>query len=189
MTENLMLTTKLEAILFAIAKPITVDQLKKQLGVSSEVIDEAVQEIQKRYNTPQCGIHLFEVNGSIQFVSNPDVGEDVAQFLKKEASGPLTRPSLETLAVIAYRGPVTKPEIEQVRGVNCGIILRNLLIRGLIEEQEDAARLQSVYCVSMDFLKELGLHNQEALPRFEEFHQNASIQELFDELQREQPPV
>ncbi|MEK7614957.1 MAG: SMC-Scp complex subunit ScpB, partial [Patescibacteria group bacterium] len=124
-----MLTVKLEAILFAIAKPITIDQLKKQLGVSSEILEEAVQSIEKKYNTPESGIHLFQVNGSVQFVSNPDVGEEVSQFLKKEASGPLTRPSLETLAVIAYRGPVTKPEIEQVRGVNCGIILRNLLIR------------------------------------------------------------
>ncbi len=91
--------------------------------------------------------------------------------------------------MIAYRGPVTKPEIEQVRGVNCGIILRNLLIRGLVEEQEDPTRLQPVYTVSMDFLKELGLHNAGELPRFEDFHNNPSIQELFEELQHQQTQV
>ncbi len=105
--------------------------------------------------------------------------------MKKEASGPLTRPSLETLAVIAYRGPVTKPEIEQIRGVNCAIILRNLLIRGLIEEREDTTRLQNVYTVSVDFLRELGLHNLDELPKYPDFHDNEKIQQLLSEVGNE----
>ena len=177
-----MLITKLEAILFAVAKPITISQLQKQLSVSQEVLDEAIISIKERYNGSTSGIHLLEHAGKIQFVSNPDVGEDVAAFLKKEASGPLTRPSLETLAVIAYRGPVTKPEIEQVRGVNCGLILRNLLIRGLIDEEEAAQRLQPVYTVSQDFLRELGLHSIEELPEFTSFHENEKIQQLMAEI-------
>jgi segregation and condensation protein B len=173
-----MLTTKLEAILFAVAKPIAISQLQKQLDVSQEVFEEAIANIKSRYNKPTSGIHLLELEGKIQFVSNPDAGEDVAVFLKKEASGPLTHPSLETLAVIAYRGPVTKPEIEQVRGVNCGLILRNLLIRGLIDEQEDKQRFQPVYAVSPDFLRELGVHSINELPEFDSFHDNEKIQEL-----------
>lgn len=173
-----MLTTKLEAILFAIAKPIAITQLQKQLGVSLEILMEAIEVLRVQRNKPESGIHLFESNEQIQFVTNPEVSSDVAGFLKKEASGPLSRPTLETLAVIAYRGPVTKPEIEQVRGVNCSLILRSLLIRGLIEEQEDPTRLQSVYTVSTDCLKELGLPSVEALERFEEFHTNEKIQEL-----------
>lgn len=176
-----MLTTKLEAILFAIAKPITLTQLQKQLGVSVEVLSEAIDEIRTKYNTYASGIHLFAANGYVQFVSNPEMSEDVTVFLKKEASGPLSRPTLETLAVIAYRGPVTKPEIEQVRGVNCSLILRNLLIRGLIEEQEDSTRLQPVYMISIGCLKELGLHRVEDLARFDEFHANQKIQELLSE--------
>ncbi len=184
-----MLTTKLEAILFAVAKPIAISQLQKQLGVSQEVLDEAIVNIKERYNNSASGVHILEHAGKIQFVSNPEVGEDVAAFLKKEASGPLTRPSLETLAVIAYRGPVTKPEIEQVRGVNCSLILRNLLIRGLIDEQEAAQKLQPVYVVSPDFLRELGLHSIEELPEFSSFHENEKIQQLMAEVGATQPEV
>ncbi|MBI4713912.1 SMC-Scp complex subunit ScpB [Candidatus Uhrbacteria bacterium] len=180
-----MLTTKLEAILFAIAKPIAITQLSKQLNVSNEVVHEAITVIKEKFNTSNSGIRLFELDGKVQFVSNPDFGDDVSAFLKKEASGPLTRPSLETLAVIAYRGPVTKPEIEQIRGVNCAIILRNLLIRGLVEEKEDTTRLQNVYTVSMDFLRELGLHNLNELSQFVDFHENEKIQQLLSEIENE----
>jgi len=180
-----MLITKLEAILFAIAKPIAITQLAKQLNVSLEVVREAIDEIKNRFNKPESGIHLIELDGKIQFVSNPDFGEDVSAFLKKEASGPLTRPSLETLAVVAYRGPVTKPEIEQIRGVNCAIILRNLLIRGLVEEKEDSIRLQNVYTVSVDFLRELGLHGLDELPKYPDFHENEKIQQLLSEVGNE----
>ncbi len=184
-----MLTTKLEAILFAVAKPIAINQLQKQLAMSHEVLTEAIKAIKKQFNTSTSGIHLIEQAGKIQFVSNPEVGEDVAAFLKKEASGPLTRPSLETLAVIAYRGPVTKPEIEQVRGVNCSLILRNLLIRGLIEEDEDKQKLQPVYTASPDFLRELGLHSIEELPEFESFHENEKIEQLMAEVTAAAPEI
>lgn len=184
-----MLTTKLEAILFAIAKPVAVTQLQKQLSVSAEVLSEAIANIKDQYNTDRSGIHLIEHEGKLQFVSNPEVGDDVAAFLKKEASGPLTRPSLETLAVIAYRGPVTKPEIEQVRGVNCSLILRSLLIRGLIEEQENKQKLQSVYTVAHDFLRELGLNSLQDLPDFDQFHTNEKITQLMAEVSTVQPPV
>lgn len=179
-----MITTKLEAILFAVAKPIAITQLQKQLDVSQEVLTEAIMDMVERYNTATSGIHVLEQEGKIQFVSNPEVGDAVAAFLKKEASGPLTRPSLETLAVIAYRGPVTKPEIEQVRGVNCSLILRNLLIRGFIEEEEDHVRLQPVYSVTADFLRELGIHRISELPEFDSFHQNEKMTQLIQEIQQ-----
>ncbi|MEK7452518.1 MAG: SMC-Scp complex subunit ScpB, partial [Patescibacteria group bacterium] len=114
------------------------------------------------------------------FVTNPDASEDVASFLKKDATSPLTKPSLETLTVIAYRGPVTRPELEQIRGVNCGIILRNLLIRGFIEETQDNTRLQVVYTVSIDFMRKLGLTHLEELPEYQSFHTNQSIDEMLN---------
>ncbi len=173
-----MLTTTIESILFAAAKPIWMDQLRKYFDTSAETIAEAVEDIRMRYNRRESGIHLLEQEGKIQFVTNPDASEAVATFLKKDATSPLTKPSLETLTVIAYRGPVTRPEIEQIRGVNCGLILRNLLIRGFIEETQDRTRLQPVYSVSMDFLRKLGLTHLEELPEYESFHTNASIDEL-----------
>lgn len=173
-----MLTTNIESILFAAAKPIGIDQLKKYFDTSTETIAEAVEDIRTRYNRGTSGIHLLEQEGKVQFVTNPDASEDVASFLKKDATSPLTKPSLETLTVIAYRGPVTRPELEQIRGVNCGVILRNLLIRGFIEETQDRTHLQPVYSVTIDFMRKLGLTHLEELPEYESFHTNASIDEL-----------
>lgn len=181
-----MLTTSIESILFAAAKPITREQIKKQFSITDEVLDSALFDIRSRYNSSTSGIHFLEHEGKVQFVTNPDSAEDVAGFLKKDASGPLTRPSLETLTVIAYRGPITRPEIEQIRGVNCGLILRNLLIRGYIEETQDKVRLQPVYSVSVDFLRKLGLVHLEELPEYESFHNNESIDELLNKIQEQQ---
>jgi segregation and condensation protein B len=173
-----MITATVEAVLFATAKPISITDLSKHLGVSQEVIQEAVEDISKARNVEGSGIHLLEHHGKVQLVSNPALGEDVSKFLKKEASGPLTRPSLETLTIIAYRGPITKPEIEVIRGVNCSLIIRNLLIRGYVNEQEDRERLQPVYTLSNDFMQALGLTSIDQLPDYEAFVTNEKITEL-----------
>ena len=93
----------------------------------------------------------------------------------------MTQPSLETLTIIAYRGPITKPEIEQIRGVNCSLILRNLLIRGLIEEKEDKQRLQNTYTISFDFLRHLGADRVEELPQYSDLHTDEVVGQLIQE--------
>jgi segregation and condensation protein B len=173
-----MVTTTIEAVLFAAAKPIKISQLQKHLDLSQEVVREAIDDIVLRHNVETSGVHLLENNGSVQFVTNPGTGDDVAKFLKKEASGPLTRPSLETLTIIAYRGPITKPEIEVIRGVNCSLILRNLMIRGYIDENQDAKRLQSVYTLSNTFMQAIGVDKVGSLPDYESFANNEKIAEL-----------
>ncbi len=178
-----MPTTHIEAVLFAVAKPIPKTQLQKHLGLSEEVVTEALAHIRERFNTSDSGIHLLDHDGKVQFVTNPDQHEPVSKFLKDEASGPLTRPSLETLTIIAYRGPITKPEIEQIRGVNCSLILRNLSIRGLVDEREDKERLQPVYTLSMDLMKTLGVTSLSELPEYETFHANEKITDLINEMQ------
>lgn len=175
-----MVTTTIEAVLFAAAKPIKLSDLRKHLDVSEEVVREAIDDIAARFNVEGSGIHLMEQNGSVQLVSNANVGEAVAKFLKKEASGPLTRPSLETLTIIAYRGPITKPEIEMIRGVNCSLILRNLLIRGFVTEEQDRERLQPVYNVSHEFLQGIGVNRLDHLPDYETFRTNERITELLN---------
>lgn len=180
-----MLITKLEAILFAVAKPLTVKQIAKQLVVSEEVIREALTAMKEKRNTEDSGIHLIEQEDKIQLVSNPAHGEDVHLFLKQEDSGPLTRASLETLTIVAYRGPITKPEIEQIRGVNCSLILRNLLIRGLVEERDDVERLQPVYTISLELMKKMGLDSVQALPDYLSFHENKQIDELLSQTRLE----
>ncbi len=186
-----MLTRDIEAILFASGKPVALKSLAKLLDASQEVVREAVGDIRTRWNTERSGLHLLEHEGMIQCVSNPACANLVQSFAKEEVSGELTRPSLETLTIIAYRGPVTKPEIEQIRGVNCSLILRNLLMRGLVDEREDATHLQSTYTVSVDFLRHLGLSSISELPSYGGFHGNERIDKMLAELEGspEEPPL
>ena len=177
-----MLTTTIESLLFAMAKPVPRFALKKALDVSDEVLAEAIDDVKRRYNVDASGIQLIDLNGELQFVTNPSSAEAVSSFLKLEADAELTRPSLETLTIIAYRGPITKPEIEQIRGVNCSLILRNLLIRGLVEENEDANRLQPSYTVSTKFLRHLGVRDLAELPAYGELHGNERISKLLEDL-------
>jgi segregation and condensation protein B len=182
-----MITAKIEAVLFAAAKPVEVKALAKLLDVSQEVLREAIDDVKARFNADASGIHVLEHEGKLQLVTNPAFTDVVKGFVKEDVGGELTRPSLEALTIIAYRGPVTKPEIEQIRGVNCSLILRNLLMRGLIEEREDIDRLQSVYSVSSDFLRHLGLHDRSELPGYNEFHDNERINKMLAELHEAAP--
>lgn len=108
----------------------------------------------------------------------PEHAELVASFVEEDLHGELTRPQLEALTVIAYRGPITKSELEQVRGVHCGLILRNLMMRGLIQTEEDPAKLQMVYTVTMDFLRTLGVASVAELPEYEALHKEETIDRL-----------
>ena len=103
-------------------------------------------------------------------------------MVKEEVYSELTQPQLEALTIIAYRGPITKLELETIRGVNCSLILRNLLVRGLIEEKDDAVKLQPVYSVSLEMLRHLGIHGVSELPDFENFHNNVQIDQMIQEL-------
>lgn len=180
-----MIITKLEAILFAVAKPVSIKKISKQLDISQEIILQSIKDIKIRFNTSESGIHLIEQDGKIQFITNPKSSKEVSLFLKQEENGPLTKPSLEALTVIAYRGPITKPEIEQIRGINCSLIIRNLLIRGLIDEREDRERLQPVYSLSMKFMKMLGINNVIDLPDYNSFHNNEQIDSLIEQINTE----
>ena len=130
-----MLKAKIEAILFASGKPVSLKSLAKVLVVKADELEAAIVEIKKK-NIDDSGIQLIDHDGSLQLVTNPAFGELIGSLVKDEFAGELTRPQLETLSIICYRGPVTKPEIEQIRGVNCSLIIRNLLIRGLVEEKK-----------------------------------------------------
>ena len=161
-----MIAQKLEAVLFAAAKPLSLKTLAKILGTSLSDVSEAATALAKEKNTEHSALHVLIHEGEVQLVTNPAFAETVSAVSKEELSGELTRPQLETLSIICYRGPVTKPEIEQIRGVNCSLILRNLSMRGLIEEKEDTARLQPVYTVSMYFLRHLGVKHISHFPQF-----------------------
>ena len=169
--------TKIEALLFLATKALAVQAIAKALEMKGSEVTASLVALAEKRNTETSGIHLVNIGDEWQLVTNPSCSA-LGEKLMKDEGGELTRPSLEALTIIAYRGPVTKPEIEAVRGVNCTLILRNLLMRGLIEERDDSLKGQAVYSLSMDAMRYLGLHDVRELPQYEELHQNAKIEKL-----------
>lgn len=169
------LLSKLESILFVASKPLFVKKMAKVLGVDEDNINVELENLRIKYNTHNSGIILIQNNNEWQMVSNPDNREAAENFLKAEVSGELTRPQLETLTVVAYCGPVTKPELEQLRGVNCALILRNLMMRGLVKEVEDPTNFLPTFEVTVDYMRHLGINSLKELPDYDKLHKHENV--------------
>lgn len=175
------LISQIESILFVASKPLTYAQIGKSLGASEQDVERAVQELIHKYNQEASGIHILHEGDRLQMASNPKNISAIEGFMKDEVSGELTKAQLETLTVITYRGPITRPELEQIRGVNCAIILRNLLMRGLIEETQDDHALLPTYRVSLETLRHLGITSTKELPEYESLHAHEHIESALRE--------
>lgn len=157
----------LESMLFSIGEPISIEKLAKTLSKNQGLIKKAIDELVEDYEKENRGLRIIKKGEKIQLVSSPENSQYIEKLIKDELQEDLTPASLEALAIVAYRGPITRAEIEEIRGVNCSYILRNLLIRGLIERKgllEDARAY--IYEISFDFLKKLGLSSIEELPEY-----------------------
>lgn len=174
------LSAKIEALLFLSTRPVSFSKLAKVFGVKEKEIREAVDTLSEARNRESSGIHVIVANGAVELGSNPAFTDVLAEFSKEEVESELTRPQLETLTIVAYRGPISKPEIEHIRGVNCSLILRNLLMRGLVIEKEDPARLQSMYTISSEMLRHLGVHDVKELPDYGLFSGNEKISKMLE---------
>ncbi len=164
------LSSALESLLFISSKPLSLKELASATEHKVEEVEAVLDQLAADYLEQQRGFILVGNNKQYQLTTAPENADLISKFLKDETSGELTQPSLEALTIIAYRGPVTKAELEMIRGVNCSLILRNLLIRGLIEENLDKVLGESVYSVTLDFLKYLGMTKLSDLPDYENLH-------------------
>lgn len=173
-----MISSQLESLLFLSTKPLSVKKLAQETGGSVHDVEQALGQLMVEYNTAKRGIRIIKNGNEYQMTTAPEHAELVASFVEEDLHGELTRPQLETLTVIAYRGPITKSDLEQVRGVHCGLILRNLMMRGLIQTEEDPTKLQMVYTVTMDFLRTLGVASVAELPEYEALHNAEAIDRL-----------
>ena len=126
---------------------------------------------------------LQRAGQEVQMVTKPEYAEIVKQVVRDEVSGELTRPSLEALTILAYRGPLTRPELEQIRGVQSAIILRNLMLRGLVEETMDSRLGQPTYAVTFDFIRHLGLKSLEELPDYEGLRGHENVVDVLKDLE------
>lgn len=171
------LPSQIESILFVASQPLSHKEIAKAIQQKESEVKSAVEELKLKYNRVESGIRILEIDDKIQMSTNPLNSEAVDLFIKEEASGELTRAQLETLTVIAYRGPITRPELEQIRGVNCAIILRNLLIRGLVEEKEEGKFL-STFSLSFEALRHLGVASVADLPEYKKIHHHEFIENI-----------
>lgn len=172
------LKSKIESLLFISAKPLAINQLAGLLKADKKEIIKEADELLTDYKTREAGVQIIKNGLKYQMVSAPDNAKIIQQFLKDETTGELSRPSLEALTIIAYRGPVTKIDLDRIRGVNCALILRNLLLRGLIEGKFDKKRNETYYRVTFDFIRFIGLNDIKELPDYARLRQDETIDRM-----------
>lgn len=173
------LKQKIESLLFVAGKPLGYKDIAKFCRVLVPQVKDSIDEIVQEYKEKECGMFLISKGNEVQMVTHPDTRIVTEPFLKEEIEGNLSRAALETLAIIMYRQPITRPEIDIIRGVNSSIMLRNLLMRGLIDRQkskEDARMFE--YSASFDLLKFLGVAKVEDLPDFVALNQSEAVRTI-----------
>jgi len=180
------LKSNIESLLFIANRPIDKKEIAKNMGQKVKDLEEIFKELIKEYKESDRGINIINNGQSLQMVTNPENSEYVQKFLKTEVCQELTPASLETLSIIAYRGPLAKTDLEKIRGINCSIILRHLLIKGLItekvvnEKQANDEQIDSgnnIYSVSLDFIKHLGINDVQELPDYERLNKRTLSEE------------
>ncbi len=163
------LEAAIEAVLFVASGPVSLNQLAEVTGRSSQEIEQGIKSLDHLYQTQQRGLRIQKYEGRYQLTTAPELAPLIEQYLGLEATARLSRAALETLAIIAYRQPITRPGIDAIRGVNSDGVLKSLLIKGLIQEmgRADSPGRPILYAVSSDFLQQFGLNSLEDLPPFE----------------------
>lgn len=157
-----------EALLFVSDGPLTEPELARALLCSPEEVAEALEALTKRLDYCSSGLQVIRIAGGYQLCTRPVHAEAIARLLARE-SGKLSRAALETLAVIAYRQPITQPEIESIRGVACTSVIKTLLERNLISEQgrKPTPGRPILYGTTPSFLHYFGLQSLSELPPLE----------------------
>lgn len=164
---ELPLSAKVEALLFVSPSSTSQKQLADTLEVSTQKIREALDELEA--NLAGRGIRLQENKGRYQLTTAPELADEVEFFLHLEGTSRFTAASLETLAILAYQQPITRPGIDAIRGVNSDSVIRNLLSKGLIEEvgRSDGPGRPILYGTSPEFLQYFGLSSIKDLPEMD----------------------
>ncbi len=160
----------LEAILFYKTSPQTKKELIKLLQISSEELETSISTLQNRLKTG--ALRLLNTREELQLVTAPELSEFITGLQQQELESNLSKSSLEVLAIILYRGPVTKTRIDNIRGVNSTYALRNLLTRGLITKQTEKSN--NSFTVTAKLLRHMGLTDKSQLPEFEAFKKSLS---------------
>jgi segregation and condensation protein B len=158
------LSVKLEALLFVAPEPVTTAQLAAALDIAPSVVERGLNELDASLATR--GLRLQRHAGRFQLTTAPQLAELIERFLGLEATTHLSRAALETLAIIAYQQPVTRPQIDAIRGVNSDSMMKSLLNKGLILEtgRADGPGRPILYSTTPEFLQHFGLNSILEMP-------------------------
>lgn len=164
------LIARIEALLYIYGEPMDVKKIAGTLEAEADEIKAALKELGNNLQTDDRGLFLVKEKDKFQLTTKPEFSKLLEDVVKEELHESLSPATLETLSIVAYAGPMTRAELEYIRGVNSSFTLRNLLIRGLIARELDPKRGNVfLYAPSLDFLRHVGIAKQENLPEYEKF--------------------
>lgn len=165
-----------ETLIFVAEEPISVKTVSELLETSIETVDKAISELVTEYDRRNSGLQLREIAGGWQIATRPEHHEHVRAYLKSRPSAKLSLASLETLAVIAYKQPVTIPEVLEIRGVQSPSAIKTLLDKRLIvsKGRKETVGRPMMYGTSKEFLIQFGLKDLSELPSIEDFQDLAA---------------
>jgi segregation and condensation protein B len=155
---------KIESLLLVAGKPVEFKKLAKILGTDKKIVQQTIVRLKQEYQAKERGFRIVSNGISAELATAPENAKVVAKMISFEKAI-VSQAKMETLAVLAYQGPLTKAELENIRGVNCSLILKNLKIDDLIDETLLKGALK--YQVSIKFLKMLGVTAVEELPDYD----------------------
>ena len=179
MEEN-NLKSAIEALIFASEKPITIEQIKKVLGdLDTLSINKIITELKNEYEAQNMGMRVIEIAGGFQMITNSSFAAFLKKLFKNRYSDKLSRPALESLAIIAYKQPLTKAEIESLRNVNVDGVMKSLIDKNLIRicGRKKVPGRPFVFGTTREFLEHFGLKSLAELPKMEDFTVLAQQQE------------
>jgi len=157
--------SKLESLLFLHGEPLSIARLSKSLSVSEDEIEAGLKRLSERYDDPESGLTLIWNGEGVELATRAENAPEVESMLVSDREETLGKATMETLAVVAYRGPVTRASIDAIRGVNSSFSLRNLLLRGLIDRKSNPLDAREYeYAPSFRLFELLGIGSSEELP-------------------------
>lgn len=176
-----------EAILFATGDPVELSRIAEILDVDEPSLERIITNLRDYYDFEQRGVRIVKLDNSYQMCSAPQYGEYIRKALETKKAPRLSPPLLEVLSVIAYRQPVTRAYVEQVRGVDCSYSITSLTEKGLIRESGrlDVPGKPILYRTTKDFLRVFGLESLNDLPELPEFSDTEDGQMTFSEAEHE----
>lgn len=176
-TDSKLILKKIEAILFYLSEPISHKRLSEVLGIDVENLKTYIEELKKMF--VDRGVNLIDFKEEIFLTTSKEVSDCIDLLIQDEQKRDIGKAGIETLSIIAYKGNVSRKEIEYIRGVNSQFALRGLLIRGLIDKKPAPYDERvMVYSITTDALMHLGIKSIEELPEYDTVNRQLNVSDI-----------